>query len=104
MKVYYEFYDNHATYATIVVPFNIRYQSLVDRVDSKIEKVAQGRSIGKGAAKLKYKDDDDTFVSVLCDEDVRNALDDWREKYPDGSTDWELYLHEVKAVKPSKAT
>jgi cell division control protein 24 len=53
-------------YVTLVVAFNITYQSLIDR-------------IGKGLLKLRYRDEDGDFVSIESDDDIQIAFLEWRE-------------------------
>ena len=66
----------------LVVPINITFQSLRDRIDAKLQRSS---NISLAAHKLKYKDDDD-FVSMLSDEDVQVAFDTWRETRAAGGT------------------
>lgn len=70
---------------TLVVPMNISYQSLKDRIDAKLqrstnlsltERSGQGR---EGLVKLKYADEGD-FVSIQSDEDVQTAFEAWSEE------------------------
>lgn len=69
---------------TLVVPMNISYQSLKDRIDAKLqrstnlsltERSGQGK---EGLVKLKYADEGD-FVSIQSDEDVQTAFEAWVE-------------------------
>ena len=71
---------------TLVVPMNISYQSLKDRIDAKLqrstnlsltERSGQGR---EGLVKLKYADEGD-FVSIQSDEDVQTAFEAWSEEH-----------------------
>ncbi|KAK3675959.1 Guanine nucleotide exchange factor for Cdc42p [Recurvomyces mirabilis] len=75
---------------TLVVPLNISYQSLKDRIDAKLQRstnLSLGTSGGGGGGgregqqvvKLKYLDEED-FVSILSDEDVLTAFETWREQ------------------------
>lgn len=68
---------------TLVVPLNISYQSLIDRIDAKLQRSTNLR-LGdggpkEGQVKLKYLDEDD-FVSIQSDEDVQTAFETWREQ------------------------
>jgi len=66
---------------TLVVPTNISYQSLRDRIDAKLQR-STNVSLSSGQVKLKYIDEDD-FVSILSDEDVQTAFETWREQQRD---------------------
>ncbi|KAK4968149.1 Guanine nucleotide exchange factor for Cdc42p [Elasticomyces elasticus] len=60
---------------TLVVPQNISYQSLKDRIDAKLQR-STNLSLSAGNVKLKYMDDED-FVSIQNDDDVLSAFDTW---------------------------
>lgn len=62
---------------TFVVPANITFQSLKDRIDVKLQR-STNLSLSSGQVKLKYLDDDD-YVSIQSDEDVQMAFETWRE-------------------------
>lgn len=62
---------------TFVVPANISFQSLKDRVDVKLQR-STSLSLSSGHVKLKYLDDDD-YISIQSDEDVQGAFESWRE-------------------------
>ena len=75
---------------TLVVPMNISYQSLKDRIDAKLqrstnlsltERSGQGR---EGLVKLKYADSDGDLVSIQSDEDVQTAFEAWSEEHEGG--------------------
>lgn len=66
------------TYVTLVVQFNITYQSLIDRIDAKLARFTN-RSIGKGNLKLQYRDEDGDFVMIESDDDIQIAISEWRE-------------------------
>jgi cell division control protein 24 len=65
-------------YVTLVVAFNITYQSLIDRIDAKLARFTNS-SIGKGMLKLRYRDEDGDFVSIESDDDIQIAFLEWRE-------------------------
>lgn len=76
----------HATAAgqvlTLVVPLNITYQSLKDRIDAKLQRSTNCSLSANGTkeqVKLKYLDEDD-YVSIQSDEDVQMAFESWREQ------------------------
>lgn len=80
----------HATAAgqvlTLVVPSNITYQSLKDRIDAKLQRSTNISLTDRGAGnhvKLKYLDEDD-YVNIASDEDVQTAFETWREQKGDG--------------------
>ena len=68
---------------TLVVPLNISYQSLKDRIDAKLQRSTafslSDKNGGGNVVKLKYLDEDD-FVSIQSDEDVQTAFETWREQ------------------------
>ncbi|EOO01738.1 putative rho guanine nucleotide exchange factor scd1 protein [Phaeoacremonium minimum UCRPA7] len=65
-------------YVTLVVAFNITYQSLIDRIDAKLARFTAS-SIGKGNLRLRYRDEDGDFVSIESDDDIQIAFLEWRE-------------------------
>jgi cell division control protein 24 len=65
-------------YVTLVVAFNITYQSLIDRIDAKLARFTNS-SIGKGLLKLRYRDEDADFVTIESDDDIQIAFMEWRE-------------------------
>ncbi|KAI5461985.1 Pleckstrin homology domain-containing protein [Mariannaea sp. PMI_226] len=65
-------------YVTLVVAFNITYQSLIDRIDAKLARFTTS-SIGKGLLKLRYRDEDGDFVTIESDDDIQIAFMEWRE-------------------------
>ena len=78
---------------TLVVPLNISYQSLKDRIDAKLQRstaVSLSDRGGGNVVKLKYLDDDD-FVSIQSDEDVQTAFETWREQSAGGMGEVELW-------------
>ncbi|OAA56132.1 Rho guanyl nucleotide exchange factor [Niveomyces insectorum RCEF 264] len=70
-------YDT-SNYMTLVVAFNITYQSLIDRIDAKLARFTNS-SIGKGHLKLRYRDEDGDFVSIKSDDDIQIAFMEWRD-------------------------
>ncbi|KAK5662454.1 hypothetical protein OQA88_8365 [Cercophora sp. LCS_1] len=81
-------------YVTLVVQFNITYQSLIDRIDAKLARFTNS-SIGKGNLKLRYRDEDGDFVMIESDEDIQIAISEWREgvrhMYSQGVGEIELF-------------
>ncbi|KAM0215142.1 hypothetical protein ACHAQD_008468 [Fusarium lateritium] len=65
-------------YVTLVVAFNITYQSLVDRIDAKLARFTTS-SISKGGLKLRYRDEDGDYVNIEGDDDIQIAFMEWRE-------------------------
>lgn len=63
---------------TLVVGFNISFQSLKDRIDAKLQRYTNV-TLASGSVKLKYLYDDE-HVSIQTDEDVQTAFDEWREQ------------------------
>lgn len=69
-------YQQPTGHITIVVPTIIKCRSLIERIDSKMNRF-NPRSIAAGEARLKYVDEDNDTVTIRTDEDVQIALDDW---------------------------
>lgn len=67
---------------TLVVPTNISYQSLKDRIDAKLQR-STNVSLSSGAVKLKYVDDGD-YISIQSDEDVQTAFEMWKDQQVGG--------------------
>lgn len=65
-------------YVTLVVSFNISYQSLADRIDAKIGRFSTN-AIGRGTMRLRYRDEDGDFVTIGSDDDIQIAFQEWRE-------------------------
>ncbi|UKZ78559.1 hypothetical protein TrVFT333_006305 [Trichoderma virens FT-333] len=65
-------------YVTLVVAFNITYQSLVDRIDAKLARFTTS-SIAQGALKLRYQDEDEDFVTIESDDDIQIAFMEFRD-------------------------
>lgn len=82
------------TYVTLVVPFSITYQSLSDRIDSKLARFTNS-SISKGNLRLKYRDEDGDLVTIESDDDIQTAFLEWRESasnmYTNGVGEIELF-------------
>ena len=89
------------SYVTLVVPIIIKHRSLIDRIDSKMEKAARPSSIAKGTARLRYYDLEGDIITITNDEDVQLAIEEWgmanAESLRDGSIpDFDLYWHEIE--------
>lgn len=67
----------------LVVPSNISYQSLKDRIDAKLQR-STNLSLSNGSVRLKYLDDED-YISILSDEDVALAFETWKDQSGPGS-------------------
>ena len=65
-------------YFTIVVAFNITYQSLIDRIDVKVGRFSNN-AIARGTMRLRYRDEDGDFVTIESDDDIQIAFQEWRE-------------------------
>lgn len=65
-------------YVTLVVAFNITYQSLIDRIDAKVGRFSNN-AIARGTMRLRYRDEDGDFVTIESDEDIQLAFQEWRE-------------------------
>lgn len=81
-------------YVTLVVAFNISYQSLIDRIDAKLSRFTSN-SIGKGVLKLQYRDEDGDYIVIQSDDDIQIAFMEWREgmrsMYSGGVGEIDLY-------------
>jgi cell division control protein 24 len=69
-------------YVTLVVAFNITYQSLIDRIDAKVGRFSNN-AIAQGTMRLRYQDDEGDFVTIASDDDIQIAFQDWREAQGD---------------------
>jgi cell division control protein 24 len=65
-------------YVTLVVAFNIAYQSLIDRIDAKVGRFSNN-AIAAGTMRLRYRDEDGDFVTIESDDDIQIAFQEWRE-------------------------
>jgi len=65
-------------YVTLVVAFNITYQSLVDRIDAKVGRFSNN-AIAQGTMRLRYRDEDGDYVTIESDDDIQIAFQEWRE-------------------------
>jgi len=65
-------------YITLVVAFNITYQSLIDRIDAKVGRFST-KAIARGTMRLRYRDEDGDVVTIESDEDIQIAFQEWRE-------------------------
>lgn len=98
-------FDPPPSHVTIVVTIVIKYQSLADRIDSKMTKITSA-SIASGTAVLRYRDDHDLVV-IESDEDVRTAIETWGEVHEqelhDGKVpDFELLWREIGGKQTSQ--
>lgn len=69
MKVKLHFQDD--TFL-LIVPVNIKYSQLVERLERKI-RLCGGQT--SGSLRMRYKDEDDDFVTIHNDEDIQMALE-----------------------------
>lgn len=69
-------------YVSMIIPSNISYRSLADRIDAKLNKFTNC-SIAVGTVKLRYQDEEGEYVLIDCDDGVQDALADWRETHAD---------------------
>ncbi|KAA8575480.1 hypothetical protein MFRU_002g00620 [Monilinia fructicola] len=65
-------------YVTLVVAFNITYQSLTDRIDAKVGRFSTN-AIARGTMRLRYRDEDGDFVTIESDDDIQIAFQEWSE-------------------------
>lgn len=71
------FNDN---YVSMIIPSNITFRSLTDRIDAKLSRFTS-YSIASKSVKLKYKDEDGELVLIDSDDAVQEALLDWKETH-----------------------
>lgn len=71
-----------SNYITLIVPRNIQFRSLTDRIDAKLGRLTS-QSIGSNSLRLRYKDEDGDFIWIDSDEAVQEAFLDWRESNVD---------------------
>ena len=105
IKIRYEAEQGGSNFVTIVVPVIIKYRSLIDRIDSKMQKLFTA-SIAKGTARLRYHDSEGDSVTMGCDEDVQVAVEEWAITHENvlraGSVpDFELYWTEIATSQSS---
>jgi len=67
-------------YVTLVVAFNITYQSLIDRIDAKVGRFSVN-AISRGTMRLRYRDEDGDFVMIESDDDIQIAFTEWWEAH-----------------------
>ena len=81
---------------TLVVPSNITYEVLRDRIDAKLQRSTNISLVERGTAqiaRLKYVDEED-YVNILNDDDVQSAFETWREQRGSGINGMgEIELH-----------
>jgi cell division control protein 24 len=86
-KVCYE-----ENYVSMIIPSNIQYRSLTDRIDAKLSRFTND-SIASGSVKLQYRDEDGDYILIDSDEGVAEALLDWKDANASGlGTNAELLL------------
>ena len=96
-KVNYE-----GNYLTLEISSTIKYQSLIDRIDTKIGTFSNN-SIGRGTLKLRYCDEDGDIVVIENDDDIRHAYDDALQRVDLRNTEaiaqLDLYCEDIKPDK-----
>lgn len=65
---------------TLVVATEVTYQTLIDRIDAKVGRFSSN-SIAEGTMRLRYRDEDGDFVSIVSDDDIQLAFKEWWEAY-----------------------
>lgn len=58
----------------IIVPANIAYAQLIDRIERKVKNCAELAN-GSGPIRIKYQDEDGDYISMSSDDDVQMAFD-----------------------------
>ncbi|KAL9115195.1 MAG: hypothetical protein Q9227_000989 [Pyrenula ochraceoflavens] len=86
-------------YITLIVPRNIQFRSLTDRIDAKLGRLTS-QSIGSNTLRLRYRDEDGDYIWIDSDEAVQEAFLDWRERNANKlsagtSEEIVLYCHSV---------
>lgn len=59
----------------IIVPFNIPYFQLMDRIERKVKICGTGNEVPTNLVKIKYQDEDGDYISMNSDDDVLMAFD-----------------------------
>lgn len=60
----------------IIVPYNIAYSQLMDRIERKVRICGSGPDIDRNAPiRIRYQDEDGDFISMHSDDDVQMAFD-----------------------------
>ena len=77
LKAKVRFEDN---YVSMIIPTNITFRSLTDRIDAKLAKFTH-HAITTGNVKLRYIDQEGEYCTIDSDEAVNDALLDWRETH-----------------------
>lgn len=79
-------------YVTLVAPFNITYQSLIDRIDVKLARFTTA-ALGKGDLRLRYLDEDGDYIVIRSDEDIQIAFTEWRDNNMSAGEVGEIQLY-----------
>ncbi|RMZ82428.1 hypothetical protein DV737_g2097, partial [Chaetothyriales sp. CBS 132003] len=97
-KVCYE-----ENYVSMIIPSNIPYRSLTDRIDAKLSRFTH-HSIASGSVRLRYQDEDGDFILIDSDEGVREALLEWQDANAGRSNhNAELILYAHTTATPDSA-
>ena len=60
----------------IIVPYNIAYAQLIDRIERKVRICGNGPELSPNSSvRIKYQDEDGDFISMSSDDDVQMAFD-----------------------------
>jgi cell division control protein 24 len=86
-------------YVSMIIPGNIQFRSLADRVDAKLMRFTN-HSIASGSVRLRYQDEDGDFILIDSDEAVHEALLNWRETHTSNPASWDstellLFAHAI---------
>ena len=60
----------------LIVPVNVSYAMLLERVERKIRLCGKQTPV---PLRIKYKDEDDDFVTMHSDEDIQMALENYED-------------------------
>ncbi|KAI9741212.1 MAG: Rho guanine nucleotide exchange factor 28 [Cirrosporium novae-zelandiae] len=66
-------------YVTLIIPTNIGFQTLIDRIDAKLSRSSLG-SITANSLRIRYRDVDGDLVTIDNDEAIQDAIMDWRDQ------------------------
>lgn len=59
----------------IIVPYNIHYLQLMDRIERKVKICGTGVEVPSNPIRIKYQDEDGDYISMNSDDDVLMAFD-----------------------------
>lgn len=90
-------------YVSMIIATNIQFRSLAERIDAKLARFTS-HSISSGSVRLRYRDEDGDYLLIDTDDDVHEALLDWRENQASNASaqnaELLLFAHVVSSNEP----